>query len=306
MSQTTNFIALVKPTYLNIDTDSHQNGNDFEKNHVIYKKIDIKNEFNHLLQNLSKNYVNYIVYDSPKGTPDGVFPNNWITFHWETKTPTIVIYPMKDIVRRKERQSKLLTDMKSLKIFNIIDLTYFEKKNQYLEGTGSLVLDRINKIAYSCHSCRTNQNVLDYWAYKMDYKICSFRAYDDLKKPVYHTNVMMSIADHFVIVCLDAITNVDRQKVLDSLIYKSNKKIIHITPKQMDSFCGNCLQIKNSKGKTVLCLSETAHQAFNSNQLKIILKYCDGGLIITDYKLIEEIRGGSIRCSLLEMFPCIL
>jgi len=173
-----------------------------------------------------------------------------------------------------------------------------------LEGTGSLVLDRINKIAYCCLSARTHEKVIDVWAQITGYQTCIFHAYDENHRAIYHTNVMMNIGDTFVIICLSAIKNkTEKQKVVNYLSNKSKKIIIPITIEQLNNFVGNSLQIKNIYGVSVMCLSETAYKSLSDDQKKVLMKACPGGFAIVDYSVIEKARGGSVRCSLLEFYP---
>jgi len=309
MSQSTNLVALVKPTYFPEYTEKYANettDNHFSTPQFIYDMNDVFTEFENLTNNLTQSQIRHIIYESPQEAPNAVFPNNWITVHWETDVPMVVIYPMKANNRRKERNSKIVPDLlhNNLVPLKLIDLTYFEKDGQFLEGTGSLVLDRINKIAYCCLSKRTHQAVLNVWSKILGYETCIFRAYDNQKRPIYHTNVMMNIGDEFAIVCLAAIKNKkEKQMVYDYLTHKSQKKVILINMKQLHLFCGNCLQVNNIHGQGVLCLSKIAYNSLSRHQIDQIEQCCRGGISITDYSTIEKTAGGSVRCSLLEFFP---
>jgi hypothetical protein len=297
--QTTDCLALVKPTYLRWNI-SEQLQNDATM--LIFR------DFFDLTEGLNDSKINHLIYESPQHCVASVFPNNWVSCHWETDEPCIVVYPMWRFIRRGERNSKLLIDLlaksfETSRPLKIIDLTQWEERKHYLEGTGSLVLDRKNKIAYMNLSGWSHQEVVDDWKNKLGYEVCTFNAIDTNGHPVYHTNVMMSIGDHFCVICLDAIKdNSEKQKVLDSITKKSHREVLLISCEQMKQFCGNILEVKDKNGLSILCLSLTAYKSFTSDQLLQLKHWCPGGFCVADYSLMEETRG-SVRCSLLELFP---
>lgn len=253
-------------------------------------------EFRNLIYILQKNNITCITFQDQKEliTPDSVFPNNWISFH-EDK---MVIYPMYAKNRRLERRSDIINYFNHHKI---IDYTDYENRNIFLEGTGSMVLDRINNLVYASISTRTHYELLEQFCEDLNYKPISFRSYSNLRNKIrliYHTNVMMSICEEYVIICTESIKDIMEQK----LIIKSfrNREIIEISEKQMNLFAGNVLQVKNIFGEKILLMSETAYRAFNKEQINIIEKY--NIIQYCSIPTIEYYGGGSVRCMIAEIF----
>lgn len=305
--QTSNFLMLVRPTDLPCLVGI--------SNYCLHHNDEIKDlinyEFDKLVDQLKIYKVNIKVFDSVPGASAAVFPNNWVSSHvnQKDKTKTIVLYPMERKIRRLEREglkgegSPLMQYIyNDPTVTKIIDLTFYESFNMFLESTGALVFDRPNKIAYCGLSDKSNREVAMEWGKIMNYEVIIFETHNPYRhnNPVYHTNIMMNIGEHFVVICLDAIiSEKDRQKVLSSL-KKSGRKIIPITLEQMKNFCGNCLQVRNQDNQYILCLSQKAYDHFEPSQLAILKSYCDGGFVIGQYSLIELFGGGSVRCTLLE------
>ncbi len=182
----------------------------------------------------------------------------------------------------------------------LIDLAFFENESIYLEGTGSLVLDRVNKIAYTCLSPRTNLRVLDAFANKMGYQTIVFNAVDLKGRAIYHTNVMMSVGESFALICLDAVRDKEDRKSLIDSFEKTGKTIITISLEQMNAFAGNILEVNNSKGNSFIILSETANRSFNQSQLDTLKQFAE--LIPISIPTIEKVGGGSVRCMMAEVF----
>jgi hypothetical protein len=240
-----------------------------------------------------------IVQDTPEPhTPDSIFPNNWISFH---EDGTIILYPMFAENRRAERKPHVLNEIKSkFNVTNQIDLTDLENKQMFLEGTGSMVLDRDNKIAYACLSPRTNQNALEIFANKTGYQIVSFHSTDQQRLPIYHTNVMMCVAKQFVVICMDSITDNTEREMVEKLIQKTGKKLVPISFEQMEHFAGNMLQVHNKQDEKLLVMSTQAFNSLLPEQIQILEKY--NRIIHSDLSTIEKNGGGSARCMLAEVF----
>lgn len=257
-------------------------------------------EFDEFVQKLKENNINVtVIDDTPEPhTPDSIFPNNWISFH---ENGTAVLYPMYAENRRAERKQhvKDLINQKFTKS-NLIDLTSFEKNNLFLEGTGSMVLDRENKIVYACLSPRTSIKMLDVFCEKMKYTVCSFEAYDENKKQIYHTNVMMCVADKYVVICLDSIINEKEKNQVVQTIENTGKEIIIITYTQMNCFAGNMLQLENTKNEKLLIMSAQAFQCLSEKQIATLEKF--NKIIYSDLNTIETNGGGSARCMIAEVF----
>ncbi len=257
-------------------------------------------EFDGFVQKLMGNNINVtVINDTPEPhTPDSIFPNNWISFH---ENDTAILYPMYAENRRAERKQhvKDLINQKFSKN-NLIDLTAFEKENLFLEGTGSMVLDRENKIVYACISPRTSKKILDIFCEKMNYTFCSFEANDENKNQIYHTNVMMCVADKYVVICLDSITEEKEKNQVIQTIEKTAKEIIPITYTQMNCFAGNMIQLENIKKEKLLIMSAQAFQSLTEQQISTLEKY--NKIIYSDLNTIEANGGGSARCMIAEIF----
>ena len=236
--------------------------------------------------------------DSEFDTPDAVFPNNWISFH---KSHKAVLYPMFASNRRLERKSSTLEKLfnQGLNIEIIKDYSHFENDNKFLEGTGSIVLDRKNKFAYCSLSSRSNNELLQLFCSEMNYTPIVFNSTYQ-SKPIYHTNVMMSICNNFSIICLDSIKDENQRRSVKANLKDSNLEIIDITIDQMCSFLGNSIQLIDSNNNPLLVMSSRAYKSIKSSQLNIIEKHTD--VIHSDIKTIEENGGGSARCMIAEIF----
>ena len=240
-----------------------------------------------------------VVHDTAEPhTPDSIFPNNWISFHGDG---SIVLYPMYAVNRRAERKQHVLdTITAKFEVKNKINFTSKESEDHFLEGTGSMVLDRDNKIAYACLSPRTDKTVLEEWCSQMDYTPCSFYSVDEKGSEIYHTNVMMCVADEYVVICLDSIRDTEeRDKVFDT-ISDSGKAIIEISYEQMNRFAGNMLQVQNKDGQRYLVMSSQAYNALTHRQIEELKSY--NPIIHSDLTTIETNGGGSARCMMAEVF----
>ncbi|MCL4397263.1 arginine deiminase-related protein [Candidatus Parvarchaeota archaeon] len=276
--------------------------NKFQKKTNSSVNLQALKEFNRAVETLRMNGINVFVFDdlTEIDTPDSIFPNNWVSFHPDGTT---VVYPMLALNRRNERRPDIIQNLSMLYGFScskVIDLTYYENKNKFLEGTGSLVLDRENNIAYACLSERTNEEVLNKFCSEMKYKPIKFHAYDETGFPIYHTNVMMALGGKFVMICLDSITDEGEKKAVVSAIKDSGKTLIELTFKQILDFAGNALELLDSIGNKKLVISKKALNSLSKEQKYEIEKYCD--IISIDVSTIEECGGGSIRCMLAEIF----
>ncbi len=240
-----------------------------------------------------------VIQDIPfPPTPDSIFPNNWISFH---EGGQLVLYPMFAKNRRAERKNTVLNDVNEFfTVREKIDLTHFEQDNKFLEGTGSMVLDRNHKIAYACLSDRTHVEVLDLWCKALDYTPCLFHALDRNDKEIYHTNVLMCVADKYAIVCLDAIQDQAEKDKLVSLLAKNGQEIIPINFYQMEHFCGNMLQVTNVEWQSFLVMSTQAYENLTKEQVKKIESY--NPIIHSPLYTIETIGGGSARCMMAEVY----
>ena len=258
-------------------------------------------EFDTLVEKLRQEDINvYVFEDTPEPiTPDSVFPNNWISLHSDG---TVVLYPMEAENRRLERRLDIIETLKNEHGFyvkNIIDMSYLEDKEEYLEGTGSMILDHVNKITYACLSSRTHKNALLNFSKKMGFSSIAFQAKDASGSDVYHTNVIMSLGEKIAVLCEDAIpANFEKKKIISSL-KNSGHEIINITLDQMTSFAGNVLEVISNSDEHLMLMSERAKKSLTKKQSSTIEKYCR--IVSSPIQNIEDSAGGSVRCMIAEI-----
>ncbi|MBU6158552.1 MAG: amidinotransferase [Bacteroidetes bacterium] len=240
-----------------------------------------------------------VVEDTPEpATPDSIFPNNWVSFH---EDGTVFLYPMFAINRRAERKPHVIeTIREQFKVGEVIDFTDSEKEGLFLEGTGSMVLDRANKIAYACISPRTDRTLFEKWCERAGFTPCSFNSVDDKGGAVYHTNVMMCVADRYVVICLESIPDEKEKKAVIEQLERSGKTIISISLFQMNHFAGNMLQVENLKGEKILVMSQQAYDSLNTEQIQTLAAF--NTILTGDLSTIETNGGGSARCMMAEVF----
>jgi hypothetical protein len=298
--QTTSHLLMIKPVAFDFNAETAVN-NAFQQegsNENAQQKAEA--EFDGFVQKLTAAGVDVTVVQDTADphTPDSIFPNNWISFHQDG---SIVLYPMYAVNRRAERKQHVLdTIAAKFEVKQQIDFTSKENEDHFLEGTGSMVLDRDNKIAYACLSPRTDRALFEEWCSKMNYTPCSFYSVDEKGDEIYHTNVMMCVADQYVVICLDSIRNTEeRDKVFDT-ITDSGKTIIEISYKQMNQFAGNMLQVENRTGQRYLVMSSQAYNALTHRQIQELESY--NPIIHSDLSTIETNGGGSARCMMAEVF----
>ena len=257
-------------------------------------------EFDAMVEQLRAHQIKVNVVQDTKdpSTPDSIFPNNWISTH---AGGTLCLYPMFAENRRAERKLSVIEFLQAnYKIENLLDLTDLEKEGKFLEGTGSMVLDHQNKISYGCLSERLDEAAFTYWCDKMQFKPISFKAVDHKAQPIYHTNVMMSMGNQFVVICLESIPNeLEKQIVLESFL-QTNKEVIAINQDQLNHFAGNMLQVFDIDEKPHLIMSEQAYTTLNVAQLKSLEKY--NPLLPISIPTIEALGGGSTRCMMAEIY----
>ncbi len=297
--QSTSQLLMIQPVNFGFNAETAVN-NAFQKNVAGNIQQDALNEFNEFVAVLRKNKVDVTVIEdtlSPS-TPDSIFPNNWISFHEDGR---IFLYPMFALNRRSERKLTVLDPIKKkFSVTEIVDLSKYEKDDLFLEGTGSMVLDRENKIAYACLSPRTDENILNEFCRLTNFTSVTFKAKDISGVDIYHTNVMMCIADSYVVICLESITNDEERENVTSSLQKTNKEIIDISQQQLNSFAGNMLQVKNVNGELLLVMSFQAFNSLTTSQIKTLQKH--NRIIHSSLLSIETVGGGSARCMMAEVF----
>ena len=298
--QTTSHILMIRPVNFGYNAETAVN-NAFQvqsTGHNIQQKA--RKEFDDFVFILQKNGVDVtIVDDTPiPHTPDSIFPNNWISFHSDG---TILLYPMFAVNRRAERKEHVLDRIKEKFVVNKkVDLSIYETKNEFLEGTGSMVLDRENRIAYACISPRTDEKVLADFCIQMNFTPVVFNATDGNGYAIYHTNVLMCVADKYVVICLESVSDPAQNKLVAETIINSQKKIIPITIHQMDHFAGNMLQVENKDGEKLLIMSTQAYESLTNGQVEELSAY--NRIIHSPLTTIETNGGGSARCMMAEVY----
>ena len=297
--QTTSHILMIRPVNFGYNAETAVNnafqvaGMDAEAQKKALR------EFDAFVSVLRSNGVDVtVVQDTPEPhTPDSIFPNNWISFH---NDGTVIFYPMYAANRRLERKQHVIDTVRSLfEIKSQIDLSSYESKNIFLEGTGSIVLDRDNKIAYACLSPRTDKKVLEDFCKQTGFKPVSFRAVDSKGREIYHTNVMMCVADHYVVICLESIDDKTERENVTTAITGSDKEIIEISFDQMNHFAGNMLQVENVSGQKLLVMSSQAFRSLTKQQVDKLSSY--NNIIHSPLVTIETNGGGSARCMMAEV-----
>ncbi len=250
-------------------------------------------QFDEFVEKLTNHGIKVFVFHSPKHKklPDAVFPNNWVTFHHDGR---VVLYPMLAENRRLERRLDVIDKIGETFLINeVIDLSYEELNGLILEGSGSIVFDHINMIAYANESPRTNRELFDRICERLGYRGVFFNAFDENGIDIFHTNVMMMIGDGYSVICKDSISEDQQSHVLDSL-RNSGLEVIEISMKQMGDFAGNMIQLQNADGVKYLVMSDTAYTTLDDKQKNALL--CYNEIIHSDVSMIEKIGGGSARC----------
>ncbi len=258
-------------------------------------------EFDGLVESLRSAGIDVVVFeDTPEPhTPDSIFPNNWISMHADGR---VVLYPMEAENRRTERRSDIvdhLHDVLGLSVSEIVDLTAHEQAGQYLEGTGSMVLDRSNRVAYACLSSRTHLDALGDFAQRMDYDVVAFDAVDSDGAPIYHTNVLMNVGERLAVICDEAITRKEQREAVLARLRDTGHEIVSLSYRQLNAFAGNMLELRNDRGERVTAMSRRAYESLDRGQIERI--EANGRIVSVPIDDIEMSAGGSVRCMLAEV-----
>jgi len=308
MQQTTNTILMIRPVNFRMNEQTAVN-NYYQKvlDGVTPENVNKKAqaEFDAYVTKLRAIGVNVVVVDDTKDTdtPDSIFPNNWISFH---ENGNIGLYPMFAKNRRLERREDVLEILedKGFVINNIIDYTSAEAEGVFLEGTGSLLLDRENRKAYCALSPRADEDLFIEFCEDFEYSPVVFKAYqtvNDTKRAlIYHTNVMMCLAETFAVICADCIDDKKERKAVLKSLQEDGKEVIFITEDQVNNFAGNMLQVKGADDKLYLIMSQSAYDSLRPAQVALIEKHC--AILSSSLDTIEACGGGSARCMMAEVF----
>ncbi len=258
-------------------------------------------EFDGLVVTLREQGIRVVVVDdtAEPHTPDSIFPNNWVSFHADGK---VVLYPMEASNRRTERRLDVVESLGNEHDFHvseIIDLSHHESDERYLEGTGSMVLDRVNRVAYACLSTRTQLDALGDFAQRLDYDVVAFDAVDRDGVPIYHTNVLMNIGETIAVVCDEAIARDDQREAVLERLQDTGHDIVSLNFDQLDAFAGNMLELRSAAGGRLIAMSQRALGSLDESQLAKLRT--NGGILSASIDNIENSAGGSVRCMLAEI-----
>ncbi len=301
MLQSTHKVAMVRPVAFSYNpetaiSNSFQNNTNTPNTNT---QVLALQEFNNLVEILQKNGVEVVIFEDTLEplTPDSIFPNNWISLH----TTTAVLYPMCASNRRLERKESIYNYfIKNTEYKHIIHLEPYEAEAKFLEGTGSLVLDRVHKIAYMCRSIRADVTLAQLFCKEMEYQLVDFEAVNSANIAIYHTNVLLCVGTEWAVICLECIPDsIERGKVVQAL-KNTHKTIIEISIQQMNNFAGNMLEITTIAGKKLVAMSGAAYNSLTDTQKNTLQSFAEP--IVADIPTIEYYGGGSVRCMLLEIF----
>ena len=307
MQQITNTILMIRPINFRMNEQTAVN-NYYQKvlEGILPETVNAKaqQEFDIFAEKLQNAGINVIVAEDTTelDTPDSIFPNNWISFH---ENGDIALYPMFAENRRLERNEEILNLIESegYIINNIVDYSEAEEENVFLEGTGSLLLDRQNRKAYCALSPRADENLLIEFCEDFEFTPVIFKAnqsVDNQRLAIYHTNVMMALAENFAVICLESIDDKSERKNVLKHLKQDGKEVLVITEEQVTSFAGNMLQVCNNDGKKIMIMSNAAYQSLNSHQIETIERHCE--ILSSSLDIIEACGGGSARCMMAEVF----
>lgn len=302
-SQITNTVLLVSPDHFGFNIETAQT-NVFQHDlHIRREELQQKAqaEFQTMVQTLKQEKINALTIHSPeKEVPDAVFPNNWFS---TDEQGNMIVYSMMSPLRRLEKQYKEIETLlvkSGFQVSKIINFENFEKENIFLEGTGSMTLDRVHKKVYASISSRTDMRALEYFGNAFNYKIIPFKSFDVNNKEIYHTNMMINMGENFAVVCLDSITNPNERANVENELTKDGIEIIAITQEQVFHYCGNLLQVKSTDGEKKIVISQNAFDHLNEAQKAQLQKH--GKIITVPLPTIETVAGGSARCMMAEIF----
>ncbi len=258
-------------------------------------------EFDALAATLTQAGVKVVVFeDTPEPhTPDAIFANNWVSFH---ASGYVLMYPKMAENRRAERRLDLieaLADDHGFQVREVIDLSPHEMHGRFLEGTGSVVLDRVNRIAYACLSARTHPQPVEEFGRRVDYRTFTFEAFGPAGTPVYHTNVMMAIGDRLAVVCTDAVRDQQRRRELIESLEDNGREVMPISMEQMAQFAGNMLELDSISGEKLMAMSARAEACLTADQKRLLSRYTR--IVSSPIDTIEDCSGGSVRCMLAEI-----
>jgi hypothetical protein len=305
MKQITDTILMVRPVQFRSNEETAVN-NYYQdaKIKILDQNEKAQKEFDDFVSVLEeKGVCVLIVQDQMEfDTPDSIFPNNWISTH---ENGDIALYPMFAENRRRERRPDAmeLMEAEGFQINNVIDYTSAEDDGFFLEGTGSLLLDRVNRKAYCSLSARADEELIIEFCEDFEYTpviFTSFQTIEEKRLPIYHTNVMMALGENYAVICIDCIDDKKEAKNVLKHLKEDGKEVVIITEAQVNSFAGNMMQVSNDKGERILVMSDQAYASLTAFQINQLEQY--NQIIHPSISTIETLGGGSVRCMMAEVF----
>ncbi|WP_438961622.1 citrulline utilization hydrolase CtlX [Nonlabens sp.] len=305
MKQITDTVFMIRPIKFRLNEQTAVNNYYQDAGiKILDHNAKAQEEFDTFVSRLQDKGIKVIVIsdDEKNDTPDSIFPNNWISTH---QNGDIALYPMFAENRRLERRPDVLDTLEKegFTILNIIDYTSAEDEGFFLEGTGSLLLDRVNKKAYCSISPRADEELMIEFCEDFEYTPVIFTAYQTVEEkrlPIYHTNVMMALGENYAVICLDCIDDKTERKNVLKHLKEDGKEVIAITEAQVNSFAGNMMQVHNTAGERLLVMSDQAYQSLTTDQINKLEKYNE--IVHPSIETIETLGGGSVRCMMAEVF----
>ncbi|KXX70038.1 citrulline utilization hydrolase CtlX [Flammeovirga sp. SJP92] len=303
MNNSSRHILMVRPASFGFNEDTAVD-NEFQETNLDFSNSDYVEsalkEFDHYVATLRANDVDVTVIDDtpePK-KPDSQFPNNWFTTHSDGN---IFLYPMRPLNRRPEKRKDIIELLEMcFHVSKVTDLSEYEEKGKFLEGTGSIIFDRVHKIAYACVSGRTDQDLFEQHAATLGYEAVTFISVDEKDVPIYHTNVMLSIASDFVVICGASIKDADEKAMLWEKFKATGKEIIDVSYAQLKDFTCNVLEVTDLNGNKKITMSSRAYHSFTPEQIEVMEKYVK--IIHSPIETIENVCGGGTRCMMAEIY----
>jgi hypothetical protein len=303
-SQLTSAVMMIRPVRFEsnpLTAASNRFQGKADSNSAAAQQAAAVSEFDTLVSALRDAGIEVIVIDDTREphTPDAIFPNNWISMHADGR---VVLYPMEAENRRTERRMDIvdyLGNEGGRQIAELVDLSSHENSGHYLEGTGSMVLDRVNRVAYACASTRTHLDPLGDFAQRMGYDVVTFDAVDGGGVPIYHTNVLMSIGEQVAVICGEAIPREDQRQAVLARLRETGHEVVLLSYAQLDAFAGNMLELRNNDGERVLAMSQQAYDSLDKEQRAVLAGY--SRIVSVAINNIESSAGGSVRCMLAEV-----
>ncbi|MGA0986638.1 MAG: citrulline utilization hydrolase CtlX [Flavobacteriaceae bacterium] len=306
MKQYSSHLLMVRPSSFRKNEETAVN-NYFQAEAGLDSKVVLQQaqaNFDAMVQQLRQARINVTVFNEPEGsdTPDALFPNNWISMHHDRR---VALYPMFAENRRRERREEVLDllEDQGFEIEEVIDYSSAEEEGLYLEGTGSMILDHENRMAYCALSERADEDLFIEFCEDFEYTPFTFNAFQTVgekRLKIYHTNVMMCVADRYAVVCLECIDDESERKQLKKHLKESGKTLIPISEAQMHQFAGNMLQVADQDQNPVLIMSDSAYKSLTAGQIKILESF--NPIVHPELGVIETCGGGSARCMIAEIF----